>query len=632
MTPAEASHDHARGIALHEAGDFSGAVAAFDRALAQSPGSPRICYSRGNSLVMLNRLGEAIAAYDACLSADASHIQARYNRATALAHGQRWAEALAGLDEVVSHAPTMADAWNNRSGILQELGRHGEALDSIKRVLALRPSDAHAWYNSGILLMALSRFEEAQQAFERALQINPHNPDALGNLVLALTRSCDWAKLRSLLPTIPDAVREGRATIPPVTLLAISDDPALQRICAESATKRCFAGTGMALETPEPLWRQPYRHDRVRLGYISSDFREHPVGRQIATLLERHDREKFELFGLSTGRNDASATRARVAAACDQFHDLSALGSRESANLIRDLEIDILIDLNGQTLGWRPAIFKYRPAPVIATYLGYAGTTGADFIDYIIGDPQVTPFELAPAMSERIVQLPRSFWPGAAGLPEPEPVSRIEAGLPEGAFVFCCFNAHHKISPDMFDGWMRLLKTVPGSVLWLRDASPGINARLVREATARGIDGARLVFAGKEAHFARHLGRQGQADLFLDTFPYNAHVTASDALWAGLPIVTLRGRSYVSRVAASFLSTLGLEELIVESLPEYERLAASLATDPQRLADIRDRLRRARDSAPLFDATSQARGLEQAFVQMLERAERFEAPVAIHAI
>jgi predicted O-linked N-acetylglucosamine transferase (SPINDLY family) len=291
------------------------------------------------------------------------------------------------------------------------------------------------------------------------------------------------------------------------------------------------------------------------------------------------------------------------------------------------LEIDILVDLNGQTLGWRPAILQYRPAPVIATFLGYAGTTGADFIDYIIGDPHVTPFELAPAMAEKIVQLPNSFWPSDPLMPEPEAVSRAQAGLPElpsgsvgNGFVFCCFNSNHKIRPAIFDIWMRLLAAVPGSILWLRDGYPAMNARFRHQAQRRGIDPDRLIFAGRVDSFAHHLGRQAQADLFLDTYPYNAHATASDALWAGVPLVTLQGKSFVSRVAVSFLTNLGLEELIATTPEAYEAKALSLACDRQRLTDIRRRLAAARGSSPLFDLEQFVRGIEAAFLEMQQRA------------
>ncbi len=612
--------DHKRGVALHEAGDFHGALAAYDAALAKGPDDAGVHYSRANSLAMLNRLEQAVEAYDFCLHFNPSHISAQYNRATVLARLQRWAEALTGLDRILLQSPAMADAWNNRAGVLQAMGRHEEALHSIMQVLRFRPSDAGALYNAGIMFLSLNRFEESMQALERALRLNPSHPDAMGCLGSAALRACDWGKLEALKPGLLGAVRDGKIVLPPLTLLAICDDPLLQKRCAEINTQRSLFGTALEKTSPAPIWDgNPYHHDRIRLGYVSSDFRNHPVASQLVGLLERHDHHRFEVIGLANGPQDGGPMRQRISKACDQFHDIGGLGSLEAASLIRRLEIDILIDLNGHTLGWRPAIFKYRPAPVNVTYLGYAGTTGTEFIDYIIGDIHVTPLELAAAMSEKIVQLPNSFWPSDPDLPEPDSVSRAEAGLPEGAFVFCCFNSNHKIQQELFDCWMRLLRSLSDSVLWIRAGSPDMNERFRRQAEARGVEGSRIIFAERMESFARHLGRMRQADLFLDTFPYNAHVTASDALWAGVPIVTLRGKSFVSRVAAGFLINLGLGELIASTIGEYEVLALALAQDPERLGRLRGSLRSARGKSPLFDVRALVKNLECAYVEMMNR-------------
>jgi predicted O-linked N-acetylglucosamine transferase (SPINDLY family) len=370
-----------------------------------------------------------------------------------------------------------------------------------------------------------------------------------------------------------------------------------------------------------------HSHSRLRIGYLSSDFRDHPVARQIAGLLERHDRSRFEVIGFSCGRDDESAVRRRIVAACDRFHDITSMGFRAAADLIRAAEIDILVDLNGQTMGWRPAILKLRPAPVIVNYLGYAGTVGGDLADYIIGDPHVTPFEMSAALSEKIVQLPDSFWPADPDIPEPEQVGRSDLRLPEDAFIFCCFNAAQKILPAIFDVWMRLLAAVPHSLLWLRDNGLIVNARLQHQARRRGIEPGRIHFAGRMESLARHLGRQRLADLFLDTWPYGAHTTGYDALWAGLPLVTLRGDSFVSRVSTSFLTNLKLPELVAASLEAYEATALSLARDPRALAAIRRRLAQTRRAA-LFDIDTLARNLEAAYLRMDQSAKRGEAPAA----
>ncbi len=362
------------------------------------------------------------------------------------------------------------------------------------------------------------------------------------------------------------------------------------------------------------------------MGYLSSEFGEHPVAAQIVGLLEGHDRAGFEVIGLFTGREDDSRMFRRVVAACDRFFQLNRMEDREAATTIREAEIDILVDLNGHTMGWRPAILKYRPAPVIATYLGYAGSTGADFVDYIIGDPHVTPFELAPGFSEKIVQLPDTFWPTDPALPEPAQVGRAELGLPQDAFVFCCFNSNHKIRPRLFDSWARILNTIPDSLLWIRDSSAAMNERFRQEARARGVDAARMHFAGRTDDLGLHFGRQAQADLFLDTSPYNAHATACDALWSGLPVLTLRGNSFASRVSAGFLVNLGLDELVATSFDDYEEKAITLARDARILSGLRGRLARARKTSPLFDSRKFARSIEAAFRQMQARAMKGEPP------
>ena len=607
-----------QGMAAAEAGDFAAALAAFDRALKTAPQVLAIHFSRANALVGLRRLEEAVKAYEDCLALDPSHAGALNNHAMALVQLQRWHDALQALAGVVAKHPQMADAWMNRAGVLQALGRPEEALQSMEQVIRLRPGDARALYNAGLILLLLNRFDQAQQVLSQALRIAPNQGDILASLVSAALRACDWDALEGVLPRLLPAVRDGSVVLAPVNLLTLSDDPELQKRCAQTNTKRSLAAAALAGTNLEPMAKTPYRHDRIRVGYLSSDFRDHPVAAQLCGLLERHDRSRFDVIGLSAGKPDGSSKYHRIVKACDSFHDVSGMGSREAASLIREMEIDILVDLNGQTLGWRPAILKYRPAPVIATFLGYAGTTGADFIDYIIGDPHVTPFALASAMSEKIVQLPDSFWPIDPMTPQPEPVSRAQAGLPQDAFVFCCFNSNHKIRPAIFDIWMRLLAAVPGSMFWMRDGGSTMNARFRHQAEIRGIGPDRLVFAGRVDSFAQHLGRQAQADLFLDTYPYNAHVTASDALWAGLPMVTLRGESFVSRVSAGFLANLGLEELIAAAPEDYEATALALARDRPRLSDIRRRLAAARGT--LFDLPRFVRGIEAAFLEMQQRA------------
>jgi len=623
----EAERLYNQAVELHRTGAFAAALAAFDAALAAEPQAVPAHYGRGNALVMLRRLEEAEIAYARCLALDPRHAGALNNRALSLVQLQRWDDALMALDATLQIYPQMADAWNNRAGVLQALGRHDEALKSMEQVVRLRPGDARTLYNAGLTLLLLKRFDEAQQAFLRARGIDPSNGDILAALTSAALRACDWQTLEQLLPPLLAQVRDGTVNLAPLTLLALSDDPQLQKRCAETNTRRSLAQAGAE---PQAMAKAAYDHARIRIGYLSADFGDHPVAKQLIGLLERHDRSRFEVIGLSAGRADASGMHQRIVKACDRFCDIAGLGNREAAALIRELEVDILVDLNGPTLGWRPALLRYRPAPVIAGFLGYPGTSGADFVDYIIGDPHVTPFAMAPFLSEKIVQLPSSFWPSDPSLPEPEPVSRAQAGLPADGFVFCCFNSNHKIRPQIFDIWMRLLAAVPDSLLWIRDGTPAMNGRFRRQAEMRGIDAGRILFAERMDSFARHLGRQAQADLFLDTHPYNAHATAGDALWAGLPMVTLRGDSFVSRVTAGFLANLGLEELVASTAEDYEAIALSLARDRSRLSNIRSRLKQARGK--LFDAERFARDIEAAFLEMHTRCKDGKRPQDLRVV
>jgi len=366
-----------------------------------------------------------------------------------------------------------------------------------------------------------------------------------------------------------------------------------------------------------PLWTgQTYAHDRIRLAYLSADFRSHPVGFQLVEVLGHHDRTRFEVIGISSGEDDGSDIRGRLRLGFDQFHDVQGKSDHEVARLMRDLEVDIAVDLSGHTLGHRLGALMHRPAPVQAAWLGYPGTTGAGFIDYILGDATVTPPEHQTFYSEKIVTLPDCFFPLDTAKPIAAPLTRAQAGLPETGFVFCCFNRNWKIAPPVFDIWLRLLQQVPGSLLWLRAYSARCDTGLRQRAQDHGVDGHRVIFA-ERAEIEVHLARHALADLFLDTLPYGAHATAADALWAGLPVLTQMGEIFPGRVGASLLAAAGLSELITHSPQEYEATALALARDPARLRAIRDKLAANRTSAPLFDTARFTRNLENAFEKML---------------
>ena len=378
---------------------------------------------------------------------------------------------------------------------------------------------------------------------------------------------------------------------------------------------------------PQPLWTgETWRHDKVRVAYLSADFRRHAVAHQIAELFERHDRSRFEIIGVSFGVDDKSEMRKRLIAAFDQFYDVRRKSDEEVAKLIHDLQVDIAIDLMGYTKDSRPGIFAYRPAPIQASYFGFSGTMGAEFIDYIIADKTVAPFEHQPFYTEKIVHLPDCYLVNDTkrNIAQRTP-TRQEAGLPEKGFIFCCFNNNWKITPDVFGVWMRLLHSIDGSVLWLLGDNESAQRNLGKEARGRGIDPTRLVFASR-LPLDEHMARHRLADLFLDTLPYNAHTTASDALWAGLPVLTCEGTAFAGRVAASLLYAVGLPELVTHSLEDYEALALRLAEDPSLLQGYRNRLATNRLTHPLFDTDRFRRHIEAAYMTMWELWQRGEQP------
>jgi predicted O-linked N-acetylglucosamine transferase (SPINDLY family) len=387
-----------------------------------------------------------------------------------------------------------------------------------------------------------------------------------------------------------------------------SDDARLQRRNAESLIAKRFAPL-------EPLWSgERYRHDRVRLAYISSDFQNHAVAGQIAELIERHDRARFEVLAISTGADDGHGLRRRLMAGFDTFHDMRGHGAPVVAEHIRGLEIDVLVDLNGHTEHDNFEVLRRRPAPAQVSWLGFAGTTGAPYIDALIADPVVAPD--AGTFSERLYLLPGCAMCADTTRALGATPNRAQAGLPDKGFVFCAFNRNWKITADMFQCWMRILKAVPDSVLWLKQPSAQARTNFLERATALGVDPSRLVFA-QPLPLEEHLARHALADLFLDTFPYTGHATACDALWTGLPVITRKGDGYAARVSASLLEAVGISDLVTDTAEEYEALAIALARDPARLADIRDRLAQNRDTAPLFDTARFARDIEALYLRIL---------------
>jgi predicted O-linked N-acetylglucosamine transferase (SPINDLY family) len=622
LKPDYAEAFYNRGNTLRELERFADAVASYDRAIALRPDYAAAFSNRGSALKELERFDEALASYDRATALKPDYAEAFYNRANALDALNRHEEALADCERAIALKPDLAEAHNNRGNALKHLRRLNEALEAYERALALRPDYADALANHGSVLLGLQRADEAVVSFGKAHEIDPDQDHLKGKYLFARMLLCDWAEFDLRSAEINTAVANGIAATYPFQLLACASTPAAQLQCARTFVANTHS------PYREPVWRgERYAHQRIRVAYVSSDLRDHPVAHLSAGLFARHDRSRFEVTAISFGDDIPSAIRARMKASFDRFIDANQMSDRETVRMIRDLEIDIAVDLNGFTDGSRPEVFAQKPAPVQVNYLGYAGTLGQDHYDYIIADRFVISEAAAMHYAEKVVYLPDSFMVNDAErkISAHRP-SRVEAGLPESGFVFCCFNNAYKITPDVFDVWMRLLAGVDGSVLWLSTANTHALDNLRREAAKRGIAPERLVFAPKVALNEDHLARVSLADLFLDTLYYNAHTTAADALWAGVPVVTCAGGAFASRVAGSLLAAVGLPELITASVPDYEALALRLARDPDQLSAVRQKLARNRDVYPLFDTARFTRHLEAAYTNMWERAERGERP------
>jgi len=591
-----------RGNALFGLKRLEPALASFDAAIRLKPDYADPHINRGIVLGKLKRDEEALAALNAGIRLDSNKPDAYNNRGNLFLRQHRLADALADYEIAIRLRPNYAEALLNRGNALKMLMRPEEAVASYDRAIALMPSLAEAHNNRGTALRALKRYEEALASYREAVRLKPDFAPAYGELLHIEAHLCLWPERDRDLSTLERGIADD--AVPPFYMLEFADDPARQLTFARAWAEEKFGGIRPgSFERPGP-------GDKIRIGYFSADFHGHATMYLMARLFELHDKSRFEIHAFSYGAKAQDEMRARLLNAVDAFHDVADLDDREIARLANARGIDVAIDLKGYTEGGRPGIFAHRAAPVQVSYLGYPGTTGTDFMDYMIADPVTIPDAQRKYYSEQILYLPHSYQVNddrrrISG----EAIARADVGLPDDGFVFCCFNNNYKTSPAEFDIWMRLLRKVEGSVLWLLRDSETAAANLRREAERRGVDPNRLVFADR-APLPVHLARHRCADLFLDTFTVNAHTTASDALWAGLPVLTKLGRSFAARVAGSLLLALDLPELVTETAGDYEKLALELATHPGRLAAIRDKLAENRSSAPLFDTERTTRDIE----------------------
>ena len=617
---AQAYCDH--GIALRKLKRFEDALASYDKAIALKPDFAMAYNNRGNVLLDLKRAVEALTSCDKAIALNPRLAIAYYNRGNALQNLRRPTAALASYDGAIALKPDLAEAWLGRGNVFFDVKRLDEALPAYDKATALKPDLAEGWLGRGNVFTLLKRYDEALVAYDRALRLSPDLTGLQGLRLQTKMHLCDWNNFDVNCANLLSSVRNGNVNTTPFAFLAIPSSSAEQLKCA-----RLWVANRFPL-SDSPVWQgERYDHDRIRIAYISPDFHEHPLPYLVAGLFECHDKSLFEVTAISIGPDDGSEMRRRLQAAFEHFVDAEKYDDDQVAQLIKERQIEILVDLAGLTSGSRTSVLAKRPAPIQVNYLGYPGTMGASFIDYIVSDRLVIPDGKQDLYAEKVVYLPDSFMgnDGTRKLSERAP-NRSEFGLPETGFVFCSFNQSYKIVPEVFGMWMRLLRQLENSVLWLSNTNDTAIRNLQREAQNRGVDPRRLVFAQRVPLNQDHLARHQLADLFLDTLPYNAHASASDALWAGLPVLTCLGETFAGRVAASLLNAIGLPELITTTSEAYERMAIDLATQPAKLAAIKRKLAENRLTKPLFNTRLFTGHLEAAYTAMYERHQAGLAP------
>ena len=636
-----------KALQLHKEGKLQEAIKLYSELLDKDKNNSQLLFLLGTALIQIKDFKKGIDYLKKCLSLKSNNASAYSNLGNAYKELLQYEEALKNYDEAIKINPNFADAFSNRGIILQEMNRFEEALKSYNKALEIKPDHFFAHNNKGITLKDLNRYEEALQSYDKAIKINPSfiepynnkgnifkdikqydkalenyqkimnlNPEYNYNLGKILHTSMflnEWKNFDILNKKIDDGIKKRLCAIEPFSFLGISDDPALEKTVSEIFIKNKFQNN---IEMNNLA--QNYDHKKPRIGYLSGDFYDHPVLHLMMDVFKNHDKSKFDIYGFSFGPNKDDKWRAEVKNYFFHFENINNISDQEVANLIKKNEIDIVIDLSGLTGNSRVGIFSYQAAPIQINYLGFPGTMGAKFINYVIADEVVIPKENQKYFSEKVIYLPYCY---QANMNQrdvsPKKFERKDFGLPHEGFVFCSFNNNYKITPYIFDSWMRILKEVKNSVLWILKSNEVAIQNLKAVAKKRGVDENRIIFASFMSN-DEHLKRITLADLFLDSFPYNAHTTASDAVRMGIPIITLTGKSFSSRVGASILKTINMEKLITYNKDDYEALAIELANKPEKLMDYKNQLREAVVKSPLFDSVTHTRNLENLYLKLLK--------------
>lgn len=635
--------------ALSEMGKDEQALSHFQTATRLAPGHVEAWLAYGKSLAKLGKTEEALQCFEQALSQNQNSIEAWINRGLSLMQLKRFEEAKGSFENALNMNMSLAEVWAYRGNTCLELSNNQESLQSFDRALALDAGSVYAHYLRGNALTALRDFDGAIVAYSKAIELDSNHagaynnrgyaflelkefkkaiadfqttlnlvqeaPYTLGALAYAKLRTSEWSNLEQILGAIHGGLLAGAKVSSPFPILSLLDEPILQKTGAEIWMNEKYS----YIRSQKPQL-QSLEGRKIRVGYFSADFREHPVAFLTAELFELHDKERFEIYAISLGPQVDSPIRQRLEKSFDRFVEAEQLPDQEIAALSRSLDIDIAVDLGGLTAGGRSAIFAHGAAPVQVNYLGYPGTMGSSAYDYIIADQNLIPETDAQFFSEKVAYLPVCFQPNDRKKEVAEHLqSRAQWDLPEQGFVFCCFNNAYKINPPVFSAWMKILLAVKGSVLWLSEDNAEVSLNLRNEALKHGVDAGRLIFAQRTESMAEHLGRQKLADLFIDTWPFNAHTTASDALWAGLPVLTREGKSYSSRVAASLLRALNLDRLITNTTEAYEALAIDLGNNPHQALELKRMLTENKLTSRLFDTPTYTRSLENAYQQMMQQ-------------
>lgn len=609
--------------ALAQSGNDLASIPHHIKATQLAPNHEEAWLNYGKSLANLNRLGDAIKSYDRALKINPSYAEAWSNKGIALNDLEHYKEAIACYDKAIKINPNFPAAHYNRGNVLRAFKYYKEALKSYDRAIVLAPNFPGTYYKRGNIFFDLKQYELALSNYDKAARLQPDMDFLYGMRLHTQMHICDWENIDTEFIELAKKIERNEKASLPLTAIATTSSPSLQKKAAENWVRDKYPPT---YELPEITKHLKQR--KIRIGYFSSDFRNHAVSFLALDLFKNHDRSRFEVIAFSYSHNTQDEMRITLENTFDTFVDVFDKTDKDIALLARNLEIDIAIDLGGHTQDNRFGIFAHRAAPIQVSYLGYLGTTGANYIDYLIADETIIPNANQQHYSEKIAYIPSYQINSKRNVSEKE-FSRQESGLPQKGFVFCCFNNNFKINPVTFDSWMRILKQVEGSVLFLYAENDLAAINLKKEANRRGINSDRLIF-GKKLPMPEYLARYRVADLFLDTLPYNAGTTASDALWAGLPVLTCIGETFSSRMAASLLNAIHLPELITSTQEEYEALATELATNPQKLSAIRKKLSSNRLTAPLFDTQLFTKNIEAAYTKMYERYQADLPPDHIH--